>query len=706
MSAPGQDGDAPSAHRLPALLRQERASAIDFGDLAPEYHAPMHYPTEVDLYEPSLSASDMPTPQGAGQQTLKAEVEVHLPCGYFNIWRRLHDRRAPVAPRLARFFVGSAAPLQHDGRPAVAPENAWDSRISYSSADDEYYENGHALPSIKGWDHGMMCSRGLFRKVEHDWMMAYLAPVATECMEPKVAVWRFNYVESRRVIDRFHAVLGFTLFSETSGVEWCIRPLSQRSFRKVPMRILSAAEAQCFPELADAERRAGGDGSLEARAQVVAKYRGRILAHRMPGDEFNSYIVQTIPGLAADLSEYVAGEHGFELAAVITPAAEGPDRWQKAQIARQNLRLPVSGRMREGDDALARCGLDFRVSLRDEIPVPPSPAELVRARGSGDARRPPLRMAGAGCDFTIRVRDPENTVGSLQPPIRAHECVLRAGSEYFAALLASAMAEASAKEVQLDSMPYGPVRLAISFLYTDAIPAEDSMDLAAWVVLLGVASRLQMPRLLQLCQAHILCETLAVVAADTAPAAGSESPAVSYRDQAECPDTETIESLRAVADETGAHDLLQALDRLVAYCLIAICESRIRNGPPDEFRARPAQHSGWQLLPDIGPHHLLHPHPLGLHRRDFELAGDETLLPLEHAFMPGPVVHPELIPAHRRENGLPVEPGGIIGRFLGNWRIVGAPADPPPMPGVAPETPPHVPRPEPEPEADGNGDAA
>ncbi|KAJ2708628.1 protein modification by small protein conjugation or removal [Coemansia spiralis] len=678
-----------SSPELPAPLRQERMNAIDFGDFTPQYFAPMHYPTEVDLYEPSLCASAAQAPpDAAGQPSFKAEVEVHLPCGYFNIWRPLHDRRAPVAARLAQFFAGAHA-LQSDGRPVDTPERAWDSRISYSSADDEYYENGHALPSIKGWDHGMMHSQALFRKVEHDWMMTYLAPMPSERTGPSVAVWRFNYVESRRVVDSLHAVLGFAVFAASAGVDWCIRPLSKRRFRRIPVHILTADETRCFPELASGGRWEGDDQALETRAQIIDKFRGCILAYREPGDQFSSYRVRSVPALAADLSEYVVGDHGFEVAVVLTPATEGDNRWQKAQVARQHLRHPVSGRIREGEDALARCGLDFRVRLRDEVPVAPVSAELLLARGSG-TQQPPRRMAAADADFTVRVHDPENTVGSLQPLIRAHERVLQAGSEYFAALLTSAMAEAATKEVQLDDMPYGPVRVAINFLYADAIPADDAMDLADWVVLLGVASRLQIPRLLQICQARILRETQAAVAvtAAAAAAAAPDDSQAHYRDLAVCPEAAAIGSLSAVANETGAHDLLQGLERLVAFHPIAVCESQIRRSAPDGFRAQPTLGSEWQRLPDIGPLHLLHPHPppVGPHAHDIGLFVDDGLPPLAHIFMPGPMFHAELDPLLRHtDDPERARPARRERHLLARATL-----------------PPRVPDPEPEPEPDDN----
>ncbi|KAJ2786198.1 protein modification by small protein conjugation or removal [Coemansia javaensis] len=731
MGSPARDESA----ALPAFVRRPRESPIDFGGLAPQYAAPMHYPTEVDLYEPSLRADGMLAPPGRGQLTAKAEVEVHLPCGFFNIWRALHDRRTPVAPRLARFF-------------ATAPERqqqaTWDSRISYSSVDDEYYENGLALPFIKSWDHGVLHQRGVIRKVEHDWMMAYLAPSAMSVDGGECGlVWRFNYAESGRVVDRFEAVLGFCLFAESAAVEWCIRPLSQRTFRRIPIHILADDEARWFaPEGATNDGSDRGSSSsnnnnsrsprprandarvLEERARIAAKHRGCILARRLPGDEHNSYAVASIPELAADLSEYVAGDHGFELAVSLTPAAAGDNRWQKAQIARQDMHHPVAGRTGEGEDALTRCGLDFRVRLRDEVPVPPVAAELVRAVGDS----PRLRMDGAGADFVIRIHDPENTAGSLQPPVRAHERVLRAGSDYFAALLASPMAEAAAKEVLLDGMPYGPARLAIHFLYSDAIPGAEDMDLGAWAVLLGVASRLHIPRLIQLCQAHILREVQASVAA----AEQQGAPDGGYRDLVPCPDQESIASLRAVADETGARDLLHALDRLVEYYPICVCEARIRRGPPDEFVARPSPHFSWDRMPDgagighpdLDPldhmrgggfwppwrerRHPLHHHRHPVHHFDppdwgFGDEADFDLPPflLPHAPMPGPVVQH----AGPEPQGI----AGIFGQLMNGWHIVGHPHHHPHhhphQDGALPPDPEPETRPDPEPRTEAGADA-
>ncbi|KAJ2797336.1 hypothetical protein H4S07_005974, partial [Coemansia furcata] len=45
---------ANESHELP-LLDNPRASVTDFGGLTPRYHAPMYYPTEVSLYEPSVA---------------------------------------------------------------------------------------------------------------------------------------------------------------------------------------------------------------------------------------------------------------------------------------------------------------------------------------------------------------------------------------------------------------------------------------------------------------------------------------------------------------------------------------------------------------------------------------------------------------------------------------------------------------------------
>ncbi|KAJ2612449.1 protein modification by small protein conjugation or removal [Coemansia sp. RSA 1365] len=709
------------------FLRQERKSTIDFGGILPQYNSPMCYPTEVDLYEPSVRAADIPRRDEVGQPSVQAKVEVHLPCGYFNIWRPLHDRRVPVAPRLARFFTGSGL-LRQDGQVIAAPASPWDSRISYSSADDEYYENGLALPFIKCWDHGALLSRNIFRKVEHDWLTTYLAPVhaAEGEGEERLIVWRFNYSESRRAIERLHAVLGFSLFSQSAGIEWCIRPLSQHSFRKIPIHILSADETSYFPEIPVTERRTADTDVLEVRARIIEQYRGQILAYRAPSDDYNEYIIHTVPALHADLSEFVAGEYGFEVAVSFKPAAEGPDMWQKAQIARQSLRQPVGGRTKEGEDALSRCGLDFRVKLCADVVVPPPSQLLTQAlTSSSDDQTLPLHMDDTSCDFTICVCDPENVVGSLQPPIRAHEHVLRAGSDYFAALLSSTMTESATKHVQLENMPYGQVRIAINFLYTGCVPRESSLGLNDWIMLLDVASRLSIPRLHRLCQARILNEAVLAGASTTSlqqqKEASSEGRA-SYRDYVTYPEPDNAEALQLIASETGAHDLAQALERLVVYYPINICERRIRSGSPNDFvlnatpsfrhnhlhglhRALDNDRHGLEVEEEEGPWQLA---DVVQWARD----NHEHPIMTRHAFMPGPVVHQEFAPIpalHRHhhtdhdnhdEIGPQRQAGGLFGQLFGNWRITNTQPDahnehfdpPSPQPGPAP-TPPQTSQP-------------
>ncbi|KAJ2815210.1 hypothetical protein FBU31_007010, partial [Coemansia sp. 'formosensis'] len=407
--------------------------------------------------------------------------------------------------KLERYFPASL--------PSAATASQWDSRISYSSADDEYYENGRLLPFIKSWNRGVLNTRNMFRNIEPDWGMAYLAPNIQSPNMQSMAVWRFNYVESRRAIKTFHAVLGFSVFSPKADVQWYIRPLSQLQFKRIPRYMLTADEAKSFPEITGQKLSPSSDGDIDAvantRARIIEKHRGHILAYIDRPDEFNPYISHTVPALAIDLSEHVKGEYGFEIAVAFFPTTDGDNRWQKVQVARQVLNRPVGGRMLEGEDALARCGLDFRIKLQDEVIVREASMELrdALAKVRTSAGSPPM-IDDDACDFVIRVIDPANTVGCLQPPIRAHERVLAVGSEYFAALLSSSMSESAAKQVDLDGMPYGAVRLAVNFLYTGRIPCEGDMNLDDWIVLLDVSSRLSIPRLHQLCQARIFQEAL------------------------------------------------------------------------------------------------------------------------------------------------------------------------------------------------------
>ncbi|KAI8324138.1 hypothetical protein GQ54DRAFT_316297 [Martensiomyces pterosporus] len=747
MNAAAQDTPPTPTTRLPSgrrelpLLDAPRESVIDFGGFPLEYHVPMMYPTEANLYEQTISAGNSVSLPTVGQTSIKAEVELNAPCGHFNIWRPLHDRSTPISQRLARFFPDSdpaaarGALAKSTSQPANpsdrAPRQAgahgveadeWDSRISYSSADDEYYQNGRALPFIRGWEHGVLARRSVFRKVEHDWRMSYLAPMhrglQTQTQPQPLLTWRFNYAASKRAVERVHAVLGFSLFAETAAIQWYIRPLSKPGFTLIPIHLLSAAEARNFPEIPGNKVAFDDDTVLDSRRRTIERYKGKVLAYQESANEFNAYIVHSVPYLHADLTEYVRGEYGFEIAVGFFPAAEGENIWQKVQIARQSINERVAGHTKEGEDVMRHCGLDFRIKLRDDIEVgavtPELKSALVGSEHGGSASM--LRMDDRTCDFVIRVNDPENIVGSLQPPVRAHERVLAAGSEYFAALLSSTMTESEEKQVVLEDMPYGAVRLAINYIYTGGIPVEESMRIDDWVLLLDVASRLSIPRLAQLCQARIFREALVYPYLQASQGFGANaangneqgglSGGADYRELVEYPDMEFIHYLEDIAARTGAHELLEALQRLVTYYPIGVCEDRIRGMDPSQFRRpleRPVDdwhdfmhrhlHGPGLPFPDGGEVHVLDDGLFAqLHDGLFPPADDDLPMawlpeghrrPLnidEFALMPGPVVHPGFVPAHN-DNGhwhanreqAQNQPAGFAGQFfglLGNWRRV------------------------------------
>ncbi|KAJ2891736.1 hypothetical protein IWW38_003495, partial [Coemansia aciculifera] len=409
MSTPSEE------QRTLPLLDKPRESVTDFGGLTPRYHAPMYHPNEVSLYEPSVVAEDGRLATRRHSSTT-ARVSMPLPCGYFNFWRPLHDRSTPISSKMERYFP---EPAHSTSATSAGDGGEWDSRISYSSADDEYYENGLLLPFIKSWNRGVLSMRSIFRKVEPDWGMAYLAPNIHGPNTQSMAVWRFNYVESRRFIKVFHAVLGCSVFAKSASIQWYIRPLSQLHFKRIPIYLLTTDEAECFPEISGRKASPSDDGTtLQRRASIIERHRGEILMYLAQPDQHNAYMSHTVPALAADLSEYVKDEYGFEIAVALFPATEGQNMWQKAQIARQVLNRPVGGRIRESEDALARCGLDFRIKLQDDVLVDEISAELKDALNSvrASAGQSPMIDDNAS-DFTIRVNDPDNTVDSLQPPI-------------------------------------------------------------------------------------------------------------------------------------------------------------------------------------------------------------------------------------------------------------------------------------------------
>ncbi|KAJ2786724.1 protein modification by small protein conjugation or removal [Coemansia interrupta] len=662
-----------------------RTTTVDFGELRPQYHAPMMFPNEVELYEPTLrlAADGGGAAAADGVRTVQTQVDVALPCGYFNIWRPLHPRQAAISGRMQRFMVGAEAAAAAAGDSAGGPA-AWTSRVSYSSADDEYFQNGVALAFVKGWQRGALHAHNVFRKVEHDWGTTYLAPMETVGRggqargigDSAVVLWRFNYAESHGVVDALHVRAGFAVFSEQAAVRWHIRRLDRLAFERVAVHELTADELASFPEAADSGVEATSEGAAQ-RARIVERHRGCMLAYRVHGDEHNAYALLSLPGFAADLSRHVAGAYGFELAAELQPAREGADRWQKAQVARQSLLQPVNGRMREGEAAMERCGLDVRVRLRPDVAVDGAPA----AAAAG------VCMDDASSDFVVHVADPSNTVGSLQPPVRAHARVLAAGSDYFAALLASAMSETAARSVALEDMPYGAARVALSFLYTGAVADADARSLDGWLVLLAVAARLAIPRLHQLCQARILRHAVAAVAADADADADAAAPDASVERRLRPAAAALFERLHAAAAENGADALADALDRIVDNYAVACQEHAMRCGETAPYAPPPA-----------GPRH---------HHADLDPAHDHLFL------VPGMLVRHGVHAGHEddEEDGDDDEDGdggehrhranaqGFFARMFGHgWHVTNVGAErhepehepPQPQPGPVPHAETHA----------------
>ncbi|KAJ2718848.1 hypothetical protein GGI07_005559 [Coemansia sp. Benny D115] len=643
-------------HKASEIFDVPRDTLQSFGRLVPQYRPKMHYPNEVDLYEPTVATPDTSKVfRKPNTPTVRSHVDVDLPCGHFNVWRPLHNQTtAQISTRLLHFFPEAPATREKNSSGDMPPFDSsvpWHSRVSYSSADDEYFQNALALPYIKGWDSGCVHQQNVFRKVEHDWNMTYLAPSSHEAQRstPSLIVWRFNYQESHGVVCAFSAALGFALYSKTASVQWYVRPLSKRQFVSIPMHLLTPEEVVYFPEVPQSDL-SDDPNALEIRQRIVDKYKGHILAYKAPSDIYNKFIVFSVPGLV-DLSQYVAGEYGFEIAVQMFPADKGKDRWQKVQVARQSLLQTVSGRTRDSEAMLTCCGLDFRVKLRPDIVVDPVSEKLSNVLNPpGSSPSDVLRMDGPGSDFTICIIDPENTAGCLQPPIQAHERVLAEGSEYFAALFASSMAESKSRTVTLNSMPYGFVRCAINFIYTGKVANAQGFQLEDWILLLDVSSRLSIMRLNQVCQREIFTEALNdLYAGSDTPNETVGSKSIQSMDKSEekqpeprefvspqdyegtwdFPALELFEYLKGVADDNGAQELGEALDRTIDYYSIAQQESAMRTGKnKDTFLQSPAR-------PDHGYRvhdpflHIQHRHrPFPTHN----VAG------IEHMFMPGHLI--------------------------------------------------------------------
>ncbi|KAJ1935075.1 hypothetical protein FBU59_005499 [Linderina macrospora] len=270
------------------------------------------------------------------------------------------------------------------------------------------------------------------------------------------------------------------------------------------------------------------------------------------------------------------------------------------------------------------------------------------------------------CDFEIKVEDPQNTVGALQPLIRAHSSVLAAGSDYFNALQTSNMTESEAHRVVLEDMPYGHVRRAIHFIYNNAVPNNEYLDNADdWLQLLDVAARLAIPRLVQWCQVELLRIAVTVGSeahtfdttdlvlsnedGDATRVIYHNHPKVSFGDHMQLvqyPDPEYIKSIIDLVANTGADDLVAALQRLLQYYPIGVCEDRVRAADTRQFQGPNENRS-----PDVQDMMGDFMARIALAQQEFnaQLGGavhtnihHHVHHPLAHALgaMPGPVVHP------------------------------------------------------------------
>ncbi|XP_048580324.1 peptide-N(4)-(N-acetyl-beta-glucosaminyl)asparagine amidase isoform X2 [Nematostella vectensis] len=98
-------------------------------------------------------------------------------------------------------------------------------RIRYSIAIDNYYRltddnlPSHSSPALEDWKSGTNGVESIFRKVEHDWKMAYLA--RNEGCQTGSVSWKVDVSESGLVIDTVDLVISSITF-ENGKVDWSI----------------------------------------------------------------------------------------------------------------------------------------------------------------------------------------------------------------------------------------------------------------------------------------------------------------------------------------------------------------------------------------------------------------------------------------------------------------------------------------------------
>lgn len=121
--------------------------------------------------------------------------------------------------RQARGETGRSIAALHVISPTCDEVEARLLELKYSCARDEYVRVAHQPNIINGWQNLAYESKGVFRKVEKDWKMAYIARNEGEAVGS--LTWKFELASRQVCVDKLEVLLSDACF-ENGVVRWTV----------------------------------------------------------------------------------------------------------------------------------------------------------------------------------------------------------------------------------------------------------------------------------------------------------------------------------------------------------------------------------------------------------------------------------------------------------------------------------------------------
>ncbi|KAI8871097.1 hypothetical protein GQ42DRAFT_162241 [Ramicandelaber brevisporus] len=415
------------------------------------------------------------------------------------------------------------------------PSRVMTHRLSYSTVDNAYYENGTPIKMAQyepvttttttttttsqttastndGWvrknassftyEDATWVTQNMNHEVEYDHQMAYLSRLSGD----KIGVigWRVHFINADRVIETASMLLNSAVHDEVSSVTWLIRPLSKAVV--IPDQTDVNNEQQQQTPTATTP-----DGGKEDGAALAAQYgitappgvtvqqvrEFRDFSGPAPSTEQKDRLVDVMvtrggftrldqlspsfdsvnahdsgpPSGPFNATSLLQGEYGFELFAVL--AGDDQD-WPR--IKAQLFRVPLSFKIAQNNTT---------ESPASELEVPDCPFDIrttwvpvisITELKLAEGDKQPVFDDAETSDFVLTLE------GDPNRPIHLHSKVVGPNCVYFGDMLSSSMVEAqqrkteiAAEENETDS-DLVMLRKCLEFTYTGRIltSSEDS----------------------------------------------------------------------------------------------------------------------------------------------------------------------------------------------------------------------------------------